>query len=295
MATTLTSKQAQAVTMVQDCPVSILCGAPGVGKTFTCNEIIKEAKKRNETVLLAAPSGKAAKRLSEATGCHADTIHKLLGAQMDGSGSFCFSQDRDNPLDAGLIILDEVSMVSNNLMCDFLHAVNGKTKVLFVGDQYQLPSVGPGAVLRDFLASGKIPCTELTEIQRNAGDIVKACHQIKEGKNYIPSPELDLEQGLNLRHIEIQSAVQIKKAICKLVTERMPARGYDPIWGVQVLSPTNKTSDISCKAINTVLQEKLNPNPPVDGIDFRKGDIMFLAISFQSGRGRRWGHQSFFC
>ena len=170
------------------------------------------------------------------------------------------------------MILDEVSMVSNGLMCDFLKAVTKGTKILFVGDQYQLPSVGPGAVLRDFLASGKIPHVELTEIHRNAGDIVYACHKIKDGKFYEPSPKLDLERGMNLRHVEAKNPVQIKNIIQELVIKRLPARGYNPVWDVQVLSPTNKMSDISCKSLNTMLQQQLNPKPPVNGTIFRIGD-----------------------
>ena len=267
----LTLEQQSAVTMVQENPVSILTGCPGVGKTYTCKAIIQKAHEADQSVSLAAPSGKAAKRLSEATGRSASTIHKLLEAQMD-NGTFFFKRDEGNPLNADLIILDEVSMVSNQLMCDFLKAVECGTTVLFVGDQYQLPSVGPGAVLRDFLASGKIPHVELTEIQRNSGDIVKSCHLIKDGKFYTPSPELDLDKGMNLRHIEVKNPVQIKNIVKELVVNRLPARGYDPIWDIQVLSPTNKMSEVSCQSLNTMLQRELNPNPVVKNIIFRVGD-----------------------
>ena len=267
----LTPEQQSAVAMVKNNSVSILTGAPGVGKTFTCKQIIQEFRDAKQTVLLAAPSGKAAKRLSEATGRIASTIHRLLEAEMR-NGMFYFNCNETNPLDADLVILDEVSMVSNGLMCDFLKAVTKGTKILFVGDQYQLPSVGPGAVLRDFLASGKIPHVELTEIHRNAGDIVYACHKIKDGKFYEPSPKLDLERGMNLRHVEAKNPVQIKNIIQELVIKRLPARGYNPVWDVQVLSPTNKMSDISCKSLNTMLQQQLNPKPPVNGTIFRIGD-----------------------
>ena len=267
----LTPEQQSAVAMVKNNSVSILTGAPGVGKTFTCKQIIQEFRDAKQTVLLAAPSGKAAKRLSEATGRIASTIHRLLEAEMR-NGTFYFNCNETNPLDADLVILDEVSMVSNGLMCDFLKAVTKGTKILFVGDQYQLPSVGPGAVLRDFLASGKIPHVELTEIHRNAGDIVYACHKIKDGKFYEPSPKLDLERGMNLRHVEAKNPVQIKNIIQELVIKRLPARGYNPVWDVQVLSPTNKMSDISCKSLNTMLQQQLNPKPPVNGTIFRIGD-----------------------
>jgi len=278
----LTPEQQSAVTMVQEHPVSILTGAPGVGKTYTCKAIIQKAREAKQSVSLAAPSGKAAKRLSEATDRPASTIHKLLEAQMD-NGTFFFKRDEKNPLSANLIILDEVSMVSNQLMCDFLKAVPCGTTVLFVGDQYQLPSVGPGAVLRDFLASGKIPHVELTEIQRNSGDIVESCHLIKDGKFYTPSPELDLDRGMNLRHIEARSPAQIKQIIKELVVTRLPARGFDPIWDIQVLSPTNTMTDVSCRSLNIMLQKELNPNSPVDGIIFRKGDKVINTKNGQVG------------
>jgi len=278
----LTPKQQTAVTMVQENPVSILTGAPGVGKTYTCKAIIEQAREAKQSILLAAPSGKAAKRLSEATSRSASTIHKLLEAQMD-NGTFFFQRNEKYPLDANLIILDEVSMVSNQLMCDFLKAVSCGTTVLFVGDQYQLPSVGPGAVLRDFLASGKIPHVELTEIQRNSGNIVESCHKIKDGQFYTPSSELDLDKGMNLRHIEARNPAQIKQIIKELVVTRLPARGFNPVWDIQVLSPTNKMSDVSCLSLNTMLQAELNPNPAVDGIIFRKGDKVINTKNGQVG------------
>jgi exodeoxyribonuclease V alpha subunit len=158
-----------------------------------------------------------------------------------------------------LLIVDETSMVSNDLMARLLEAIENPTKVLMVGDQDQLPSVGEGAVLRDMLNSGKIPYTQLMNIHRNAGDIVKACHRIKHGEFYQPSPNLDLEQGFNLRHIERGSKDAIARTIEELVCERMPARGYDPIWDVQVISPVNSKTVISCDALNKTLQKRLNP------------------------------------
>lgn len=267
----LTEEQQSAIEMAMDNPVSILTGGPGTGKTTTCEEIIKVARRESLSIDLCAPSGKAAKKITEATGWKASTIHKLLEAQMEGSG-FSFGRDRMNPLSSGLIICDETSMVSNDLMASLLNAVKDGTKILFVGDQDQLPSVGAGAVLRDFLASEVIPHVSLSIIHRNSGDIVKACYKIKHGETYTPSETLDLETGQNLRHIELDSPALIVKAIEDIVVNRMPKRGYNPIWGVQVLCPTNTRTSMSCKGINAVLQDALNNNEPQERTIFRVGD-----------------------
>lgn len=270
----LTDQQKQAVEMVKDNQVSILTGGPGTGKSTSCREILDWADESGLRVSLCAPSGKAAKRMSEVTGYPASTIHKLLEAQVDRTtGNFFFARDEDMPLECDLLICDETSMVSNDLMADLLRAVNPKrTKVLFVGDQDQLPSVGAGAVLRDFLASGVIPHVELNIIHRNSGAIVQACHEIKHGRMFTPPPELDLEKGWNFRHIEVRNESKALEIIRELVVERMPLRGYNSVWDVQVLSPMNERTSTSCRGVNDVLQEALNPNPKVEGWDFRVGD-----------------------
>lgn len=268
----LTTEQQSAVTMVQNNRISICVGGPGTGKTTVTKEIVKQAMCNHQSVSLCAPSGKAARRLSEATGQEASTIHRLLGAQME-NGDFVFSHGESMPLKCDLLICDETSMVANDLMADLLRAVNAnKTSILFVGDQDQLPSIGPGSVLRDFLASKAIPHTELTVIHRNSGDIVRSCHQIKQGQTYTPSGTLTPETGQNLRHIEIKRPQDILGTIKALVCDRLPQRGYNPIWDIQVISPTNTRTAMSCGAINKVLQAELNPNPEIDGTIFRMGD-----------------------
>lgn len=271
---TLTKEQNSAVEMVLDNRISILTGGPGTGKTTTCLEILNCARiDQNWVVSLAAPSGKAAKRMSEATGQSASTIHKMLDAYMDDSGEFCFKQNELNPLEADLVIIDETSMVSTDLMTNLLNAIDTMvTRILFVGDQDQLPSIGPGAILRDFLASKEIPHIELTEIQRNSGEIVRVCHEIKHGNSYTSCNTLNTENGDNYRHLETASPVEIQRRILELVINRFPTKGYDPLWDIQVISPMNTRTNLSCKALNEMLQDALNPNPPINDTIFRIGD-----------------------
>lgn len=271
----LTDEQLSAVEMVKNNPLSILTGGPGTGKTTTVKEILHWAGKKGLGIAQAAPTGKAAKRMMEATGYSAMTIHSLLGAMME-DGEFFFVHNEGNQLRCDFLVVDELSMVTNNLMSDLLRAINEKlTKVLFVGDQGQLPSVGAGAVLRDMLASRCIPHVELTKIHRNSGAIVKACHKIHRGEFYSPSAKLDVENGFNLRHVETSSPTSIQDVVQKIVT-KMEAREFDPIWDVQVISPTNSRSVLSCDGMNEVLQNQLNPLPEgekqPENMIFRKND-----------------------
>lgn len=270
----LTSEQQQALEMAQSNRISILTGAPGVGKTYTLKAILDWAQSERMYVAQASPTGKAAKQMTAATGRQATTIHRMLAPRMGNNGNFIFSMNEDNKLYEDLIVLDECSMITNSLMASVMKAIDtSKTRLLLVGDHYQLPSVGAGAILRDLIASGRIPCTELTEIQRNSGDIVKACHRIKNGKYYKPSAKLNPDAGLNLRHIEIRSFERIQDTIRQIVCGRMVERGYDPVWDVQVLSPTNTRTELSCQALNKILQGELNSsNPAIEGTIFRVND-----------------------
>jgi exodeoxyribonuclease V alpha subunit len=263
-------------------PVFILTGAPGTGKTYTLRRIIEQFTTWNKLIALAAPTGKAAKRMSEMIDMPAMTIHRLLGPEpriFKGELYFGFTRGIGSPIPADLLVVDEFSMVDISLAASLFRAVARGTRVLIVGDHYQLPSVGPGAVLRDLLAAG-VPSYELTEIKRNTGDIVQACHAIKDGRPAIPSSHLDLESGLNFRHIEVSDPFRsndddppgVQEIIRDLVTKRLPMRGYDPVWDVQVLSPTNEHTALSCLDINVLLQGALNIHPPVPGIPFRIGD-----------------------
>jgi len=270
----LAPDQMEAFVLAMKHPVFILTGAPGTGKTYLLRRIIEQYTAWNKRIALAAPTGKAAKRMTEMIGVPAMTIHRLLGPepyQWKGEIKFGFSYGIKNPLPNDVVVIDEFSMVDISLAASLFRAINQGTRVLIVGDHYQLPSVGPGAVLRDLLTAG-VPSYELTEIKRNTGDIVQACHAIKDGREVTPSLELRPEEGLNFRHIEESDPFRILEIIQDLTIKRLPARGYDPVWDVQVLSPMNERTALSCLDINTLLQNALNMHPPVPGTPFRVGD-----------------------
>jgi len=269
-----TAEQESAVGMVRDSKVSILYGGPGCGKTFTTRLIIAWAKENNMRVIQAAPTGKAAKRMIEATAEPAATIHATLGCEMGEDGHFKFTHNKQLKLSADLLIIDESSMVTTNLMARLLEAVDFRhTRVLFVGDENQLPSVGAGAVLRDMLASGSIPSTELTIIHRNSGVIVKACHSVKNGRAYEPYRALclDLDDPINLIHVECDTPEQTLVGVRKVMCERMPLRGFNPVDDVQVISPVNSKGILSCDNINEYIREKLNPT---SGLSFTDAETV---------------------
>ena len=272
---TLTSEQLSAVSMVKSNQISVLTGAAGTGKTTVIEQILKWAKSKRMSIACAAPSGKAAKRMTEATGFPARTIHSLLGATLDGNGVFVFSAGKDNPIDCDLVILDEVSMVSNDLMASFLRAIALDTTLLLVGDPNQLPSIQCGAILRDLLSSEIVPHTQLTVVQRARGRIVQACNSVKNGTYYEEPHTLDIGAGDNIRHIESDSPEQILNIIKQLIVHRLPCHLFDPVWDIQVISPTNKRTVLSCESINGLLQSELNPvssSDLIDGCIFRPGD-----------------------
>jgi exodeoxyribonuclease V alpha subunit len=275
----LTSQQQQAVSAIfAPAPVPggsrsrsnihIIHGGPGTGKTTAIHEILSRAAAEGLTVTQCAPTGKAAKRMMETTNYPASTIHRAFGigfgkngeSYQHGNGGIIGD---DGKADADLLIIDETSMVTNNLMATVLQSVDtDKTRVLLVGDPEQLPSVGAGAVLRDMIASGRVPNTELTEIQRNAGRIVKACHKIRRGKTFDYSQKVDLNHGENFKHIEVDTVKGITDTIRMILMEYLPrAGGFDPVWDTQVIAPTNEKSGLSCAALNQFLQGVLNPAP----------------------------------
>lgn len=279
---TPTQEQSSAVDMVIKYRVSILTGGPGTGKTFTTKIIIEWAKSRELVIVQAAPTGKAAKRMMEATQMVASTIHVMLGCMVDPSGQFVFGYNKDNPIPADLVILDEISMLTNNLMARVMEAIDIKrTRLLLIGDENQLPSVGAGAVLRDILASKIIPHTQLTQIHRNTGAIVRVCRDVKEGVAFSPAKRLDLDHPdgpVNLIHIECNTPDRTLAGVKAIVRDRMPVRGYDPVDDVQVISPVNTKGPLSCENINQILRKELNPFEqlnPEDRTDVKDFDSRF--------------------
>ena len=250
----LSESQREAADTVLNGKVTVLTGGPGVGKTTIVNSILKLVEGRGAKVLLCAPTGRAAKRLSESAGAEARTIHRLLEFDPRQAG---FRKDEADPLDVDLLIVDEVSMVDVLLMNHLLKAVPSHAAVLLVGDVDQLPSVGPGAVLQDVIESGQVPTVRLTEIFRQAASssIVVNAHRINAGKP-IETPDGDGLQDFYF--IPAESPEDIYDKLFQVVTERIPRRfGMNPIRDIQVLTPMNRGS-LGTRSLNVELQKRLN-------------------------------------
>jgi exodeoxyribonuclease V alpha subunit len=263
----LADDQKEALSKAVTSGVFILTGAPGTGKTYTIKRIISSFPEAR--VALAAPTGKAAKRVYEQSGRLALTIHKLLEPQKEGD-RFVFTRDAENPVEADLIVLDEVSMVDTPLFARFLEAVAPGTRLVLVGDTYQLPSVGPGNILKDLIASGAIPSTELTIIKRqDEGLIIRNCHRIKNGEDI----ELGNSTARDFFFLRRDDPEEIRETILELVSRRFPeSYRADPLREVQVITPLREKTALSCKALNEVFQRRLNPKPKLDGVRFKVGD-----------------------
>jgi exodeoxyribonuclease V alpha subunit len=251
---TLAPSQRVAVAQVLTGKVTVITGGPGVGKTTIVTSILQALRAKRMRVLLCAPTGRAAKRLSEATGLEAKTVHRLLEFDPKGMG---FLHNSTNPLAADLVVIDEVSMVDVVLMAQLLRAIPAQAAVLMVGDVDQLPSVGPGAVLADIIASGRMPTMTLTEIFRQAASsaIVVNAHRINRGQ--MPVTPEDGESDFYVIPADTPEDIQAK--LLRVVTERMPQRfGLHPIRDIQVLTPMNRGS-LGARTLNEVLQTALNP------------------------------------
>ncbi|OHD72916.1 MAG: hypothetical protein A2V99_05215 [Spirochaetes bacterium RBG_16_67_19] len=246
---TLDPPQAEALAAALREKVLILTGGPGTGKTTILRTLVAALSGRR--VLLAAPTGRAAKRLEESSGREAKTIHRLLEFDWRTGG---FRKGPAEPLGCDLLIVDEASMVDTVLMYQLLRALPPAAGLLLVGDADQLPSVGPGNVLRDLIASGRLPVRELTHIYRQAAAslIVTNAHRIRAGR----MPEGD---GEDFYFIEQDSPAKAAEIILQLVTERIPRRfGLDPRADIQVLSPMHK-GEVGVQNLNRLLQGALNP------------------------------------
>jgi exodeoxyribonuclease V alpha subunit len=253
----LSDSQKEAIHLVFKNKVSIITGGPGVGKTTLINSLLKIMVEKKSRVRLCAPTGRAAKRLSESTGLDARTIHRLLEFNPK---SFGFLRGVDNPLETDLLVIDEVSMVDIVLMNQLLRSVPDSAMVLMVGDVDQLPSVGPGAVLSDIIKSGKIPTARLVEIFRQAqhSKIITNAHRINQGK--LPLNE-DGASGLtDFYFIADDTPEGIQEKLFNIISERIPKRfGFHPVHDVQVITPLNRGS-LGTRSLNMELQKLLNSN-----------------------------------
>ncbi len=254
---TLSASQRDAVAMAVCAKVGIITGGPGVGKTTVVNSILRILRAKGVDVLLCAPTGRAAKRLSESTGAEAKTIHRLLEFDPQIMG---FRRDQYSQLETQLVVVDEVSMVDLVLMNQLLRAVPNHAGVLLVGDVDQLPSVGPGAVLGDMIQSEAVPTARLTEIHRQAASsrIITNAHRINQGR--MPERPKAADPNSDFFAIHCETPEQIFEMLLRVVLERIPQRfGLDPVADVQILTPMNK-GGLGARSLNIELQKRLNPH-----------------------------------
>ena len=286
--TVLDERQRLAVREAARRGLLILTGGPGTGKTTTINAILRYFEGEEMEIRLAAPTGRAAKRMTEATGYVAQTIHRLLeltGMPEDSSQNAHFERNEQNPLEADLIIIDEMSMVDIHLMHSLLSAITVGTRLVLVGDVDQLPSVGPGNVLRDMIASQAFPVVELNKIFRQASqsDIVVNAHKINRGE------QINLDnKSRDFFFLKRQDADVIIRVIIALIQEKLPPYVKASPWEIQVLTPMRKGL-LGVERLNLVLQKYLNPASPQkkekeygQGL-FRQGDkVMQIKNNYQT-------------
>jgi exodeoxyribonuclease V alpha subunit len=250
----------------------IITGGPGVGKTTILRSILLILQSKQVKLVLAAPTGRAAKRLTESTGLEAKTLHRLLEYQGEGQ----WGRHRGKPLVGDLFIVDEASMIDTPLMAQFLSALPEGAHLLIVGDADQLPSVGPGMVLHDLIASDKVPCVKLTEIFRQAASsrIITSAHAINRGQ----VPDLKPSRSSDFFFLQESEPEEIKHTLVELAHTRLAAKyGLDPILDIQVLTPMNRNL-LGTLSLNQSLQLALNPPNELKfeierfGMTFRVGD-----------------------
>ncbi len=262
---TLSPEQREAIAVGATEKVLVITGGPGTGKTTVINSLLAVLEKKGLSFLLAAPTGRAAKRMEAATDREARTMHRLLEFSPKTGA---FARNEDNPLDTDLVVIDEVSMVDAPLMHALLRAMPPFARLVLVGDVDQLPSVGPGNVLFDIIASRTVPVIRLKTVFRQAAQsgIVSNAHRINEGKY----PEFNKEDFVLVERRAPEAALE---TVLELITRRIPARfGLDPVRDIQVLAPMRR-GDAGVIRLNEAIQAALNPNgKPVPRRGFREGD-----------------------
>ncbi|HEY9834074.1 MAG TPA: AAA family ATPase [Stenomitos sp.] len=278
----LSEQQQQAVEIAASERVLVLTGGPGCGKTFTTRTIVALWKAMGKSIALAAPTGRAAQRLSEMTGQSASTLHRLL--EFDPK-TFGFKHDETNPLQADAIVIDEASMLDLFLAYSLMKAVKLEAQLLLVGDIDQLPSVGPGNVLRDLIVSQCVPVARLTQVfrQAQASQIVTNAHQINLGK-YPQLESVSLTPGSDCLWLGAPEPDYGVQGIRELLTDVIPQLGFNPTTDVQVLSPSTR-GVVGTRNLNQVLQNLLNPPSPSKaevvrgGTTLRVGDRLIQRVN----------------
>ena len=281
---TITLEQTQRMALEQalQCKVMVVTGGPGVGKTTLINSVVKIFQAKAMDVKLCAPTGRAAKRMAEATGTEAKTIHRLLEFQ---PATATFKHNSDYPLKGDIFIVDETSMIDLILGHQFVRAIPMHAALIFVGDVDQLPSVGPGSVLKDIIESSVIPVCKLTKVFRQAAKsaIIMNSHRINNGQMPVwPSAKINTPTDTDFYFVEAQEPEKGVNLIQRLVQENIPSRfGLDPLDDIQVITPMQR-GELGARNLNQVLQETLNPsNEEVQrfGWTFRKGDKVIQIVN----------------
>ena len=276
----LSEKQREAVLSINDSNVTIITGGPGTGKTTIIKTIIDLFEERKKKVVLTAPTGRAAKKMTEATGKEASTLHRLLGiGKLDDEGIYSRHSDyKGEPIDADLIVVDELSMVDMFLMNYLLNCIYQGTKLILVGDVDQLASVGAGSVLKDLINSVTINTVKLDKIFRQAAKskIVLNAHRVNSGLGFIKNDDEEIEEDTkqDFFFIRQNSTEKMLQEVISLSTRRLEKVGnYDFFKNIQVLTPTKK-GPLGTRELNKALQAVLNPN--VDELPERKmGDVVY--------------------
>jgi exodeoxyribonuclease V alpha subunit len=255
----LSQEQRHAVELAATSRLLVLTGGPGCGKTFTTRTIVDLWRAMGKSILLAAPTGRAAQRLAEMTKQEAKTVHRLLAFDPKTMG---FRYNEEHPLEAQAIVVDETSMLDLFLAHSLVKAIPTDAQVLLVGDVDQLPSVGPGMVLRDLIVSEQVPAVRLTEVFRQAAQshIVTNAHRINVGQFPHLTPTIKFAES-DCLWLEAAEPALGAEGIRHLVSEFLPKRGIDPLRQVQVLCPATR-GEVGTRQLNAMLQQILNPQKP---------------------------------